>query len=102
MSQAATHHFEVFLDMGPRTKYERERAAFRRLLPGLLEAHRGRYVAIHEEQVLDHDADEMALIERVLRRVGNVAIHVGLVTDQPPAPARMPHYHDVQARGTEK
>jgi hypothetical protein len=44
---------------------------------------RGQYVAIHEERVIDRDRDDMALIGRVLAQIGNVDIHVGLVTDQP-------------------
>jgi hypothetical protein len=67
----------------PLTKYERESLAFRRLLPQLLNTDRGQYVAIHDEQVIDRERDEMALIARVLKKVGNVDIHVGLVTDQP-------------------
>ena len=67
----------------PRNKWEREYRAFRRLLPGLLQTHRGKYVAVHNEQVIDSDADEMALILRALAKAGNVDIHVGLVTDQP-------------------
>ena len=67
----------------PRSKWEREYRAFRRLLPQLLAAQSGRFVAIHDEQVIDADTDEMALILRVLGRVGNVDIHVGLVTERP-------------------
>ena len=46
-------------------------------------ATRGTYVAIYDEKVIDSDAEEMALILRVLAKVGNVDIHVGLVTEQP-------------------
>ncbi len=67
----------------PRTKWEREYRAFQRLLPQLLLTQRGLFVAIHEERMIDSDRDEMALIGRVLARIGNVDIHVGLVTDQP-------------------
>ncbi len=67
----------------PRNKWEREYRAFRRLLPQLLQTHRGTYVALHDEQVIDCDVDEMVLILRVLAKVGNVDIHVGLVTEQP-------------------
>ncbi len=76
----------------PPDKFERERRAFYRLLPELLKTHRGQYVAIHEEQVVDSGTDEMALILRVLKRVGHVAIFVGLVTDEPRKPIRIPHY----------
>ena len=67
----------------PRNKWEREHQAFQRMLPQLLQTQRGRYVAVHEEQVVDSDTDAMAVILRVLAKVGNVAIHVGLVTDRP-------------------
>lgn len=70
----------------PVSKWQREHQAFCRLLPQLLATEPGTYVAIHNEQVIDRDDDESALILRVLAKVGNVDIHVGLVTDYP-APA---------------
>ena len=66
----------------PRNKWEREYRAFRLLLPELLLTDRDNFVAIHEGQVIDRDRDEMALIARVLARVGNVDIHVGLVAER--------------------
>jgi hypothetical protein len=72
----------------PRSKWEREYQAFRRLLPQLLATHRGKYVAIHEEQVVDSGDDKLALALRVLARVGNVDIHVGLVSEEPEAVSR--------------
>lgn len=65
------------------SKWEREHLAFLRLLPRLLATERGKYVAIHNERVVDTDTDETALMTRVLSQVGNVDIHVGLVTDEP-------------------
>lgn len=67
----------------PQSKWEREYRAFRNLLPQLLLTDRGHYVAIHEERGIDRDHDEMVLIKRVLEQVGNVDVHVGLVTDEP-------------------
>lgn len=67
----------------PSTKWEREYQAFRRLLPQLLTTHGGRYVAIHEEQVVDSGGDKLELAMRVLAKIGNVAIHVGLVAADP-------------------
>jgi hypothetical protein len=61
------------------------------LLPELLPAYRGRYVAVHDGRVVDADEDDIALVRRVHARVGYVPIHVGLVTDQPQV-ARVPHY----------
>jgi hypothetical protein len=51
-------------------KGEREYQAFLRLLPQLLEKHRGQYVAIHEEQVVDSDTDDIALVQLVHARIG--------------------------------
>jgi hypothetical protein len=76
----------------PASKWEREKRAFQRLLPELLKSHAGKYVAIHDEQVVDSDTNELALIERVLQRVGNVSIHVGFVSERALPPLRVPHY----------
>jgi hypothetical protein len=75
----------------PTGKFEREARAFLRLLPELLKTHRGQYVAVHEEKVVDSGDDEIALAMRVWDKYGYVPIDVELVTDQPP-PARIPHY----------
>jgi len=69
-------------------KWEREYRAFRQLLPQLLTTHRDQYVAIHEGQIVDSGDDKLALALRVLSRIGNVAIHVGLVTEEPDPVAR--------------
>lgn len=75
------------------TKGEREYKAFLRLLPQLLPTFRGKYVAIHDEQVIDSDSDDIALVQRVHERVGYVPIHVGLVVDPLPV-LRFPHYRE--------
>ena len=64
------------------TKWDREYRAFCRLLPQLLATERGKYVAVHEERVIDSDSDDIALMMRVIQRIGNVDFHVGLVTDE--------------------
>src|SRR5688572_24237392 len=75
---------EVRLPESPPSKFEREKRAFLRLLPSLLATHPGRYVAIHDEQVVDSDSDQVELALRVQRQVGPVAIYVHLVNaDQP-------------------
>jgi hypothetical protein len=73
------------LDIPPPTctKWEREYEAFLRLLPQLLQSHRGQYVAIHNEQVVDSGDDNLDVALRTLAKIGNVDIHVGLVTDAP-------------------
>jgi hypothetical protein len=77
--------------VAPPTKWEREYRVFQRLLPSLLQTHRGQYVAIHDEQVVDSGEDEIALTRRVFAKVGNVPIHIELVTDRAQV-ARIPHY----------
>jgi hypothetical protein len=83
----------------PQTKWQREYESFRRLLPQLLATHRGRYVAIHDGQVVDTGDDKLALALRVLAKVGNVPIHVGLVSDEPPAMARSGVRREVSSGG---
>ena len=76
--------FEVHLPEPPAlSKGDRERRAFLRLLPELLQTHTGQYVAIHNEQVVDSGPDDIALIRRVHSQVGYVPIHVARVTKQP-------------------
>jgi hypothetical protein len=77
------------------SKAERECLAFRRLLPQLLAQpeYAGQFVAIHEERVVDHDANDVELVQRVHARVGYVPIHVARVTETP-VPERVPHYRE--------
>jgi hypothetical protein len=76
----------------PMSKADREWLAFQRLLPTLLPTHRGLYVAIHNEQVVDSGDNELDLADRVWAKHGYVAIHVDLVTDEPQPPIRLPHF----------
>ncbi|MBM3982806.1 MAG: hypothetical protein FJ304_21555 [Planctomycetes bacterium] len=79
----STPTFEVHLPEPPVPKFERERRAFFRLLPELLGTHRGQYVAVHDERVIDTGPDQIALALRVRQRLGNVPLYVHLVTDEP-------------------
>lgn len=49
------------------TAFLREDKAFERMLPNLLNTCPGRFVAVMNEQVIDEDADEFALGERIQR-----------------------------------
>ena len=89
----------IKMPVSTRTKWDREYQAFRRLLPKLLTTHRGVYVAIHEEQIVDSGTDKIALALRVLSKVGNTAIHVGLVTEEPETVARSGVRRDLSASG---
>ena len=85
--------FEVAIPLPSPSKGEREYQAFLRLLPGLLTTHPGQYVAVHDGEVVDADADDIALVRRVHAKVGYVPIHVGLVTDESQV-VRLPHYRE--------
>ena len=99
MSSSSTTLFTVQLPL-PTRKSEVERRAFYRLLPALLLTHKGQYVAIHEEQVVDAGPIKLEVAMRVWQRVGNVAIFVGLVTDQPEVPSRSGVVRVVEDRGS--
>ena len=50
----------------PLDRLQAERTAFQRLLPGLLNTHRGQFVAIQDGRLIDADTDESALARRML------------------------------------
>lgn len=83
----------------PMSKWDREHAAFCRLLPDLMISHNGQYVAIHNEQVVGVGNDKMALALDVLKRVGNLPIHVGLVTADGTPAARSGVRREVKCSG---
>lgn len=97
MSETTTFPAPVLnLTPPPATKWEREYQAFLRLLPELFKSHHGKYVAIHEGQVIDSGDDRLEVIFRALEKSGGVSIHVDLVSEQPPPPIRIPHYRVVR------
>lgn len=84
MSQAITLPAPVIsVSIPPRNKWEREYQAFQQLLPQLLATRRGQFVAIHDGRVVDFGEDKLTVALRALAQVGNVPIHVGLVTTEP-------------------
>jgi hypothetical protein len=63
--------------------FERERAAFRRLLPELLKAHRGEWVAIVNEQAVEFGPDFSSVILRVRERFGQRPVYVQEILEKP-------------------
>jgi hypothetical protein len=92
--------FEVKLPEPILTKSERETRAFYRLLPELLTTHKGQWVAIHNEEVVDCGPNDIELILRVRAKVGYVALHVGFVTTEKQI-YRIPHFRQVHKSGTD-
>ncbi len=62
---------------------EREEAAFRRLHPDLRRDYPGQFVAIHDESVVDHDDDQVALFLRVRERFPGQFVWVAPVQESP-------------------
>ena len=88
--------FQVILPEPVLTKGQREYQAFLRLLPSLLTTHQGKYVAVHEGEVIDSDDNEIALSLRVRRQIGLMPIHIGIVVYPQPV-ARIPHYREYRS-----
>jgi hypothetical protein len=90
--------FEVSMPVPVLPKAEQEYRAFLRLLPGLLGSHRGKYVAVHEGQVIDSDTSDIVLIQRVHAKIGYLPIYVGLISEERQV-ARLPHYREYRPVG---
>lgn len=65
-------------------QFEAEREAFWRQFPELLKQYAGRYVAIHQGKVIDHDEDRHRLIQRVYETLGYVPVYVQRVSPEGP------------------
>jgi hypothetical protein len=63
--------------------FEREVAAFERMLPELLQKYRGRVVAIHDSQVVEVGDSKAEVSERVHQRLGDVTVYIQWVLEQP-------------------
>lgn len=62
---------------------EREEVAFHRLHPDLRRDYPGQFVAIHNETVVDHDGDQVALFLRVRQRFPGQFVWVAPVRESP-------------------
>ena len=71
-------------------QWERERLAFLNLESALLQTHCGKFVAIHDGEVVDSDADEVQLGLRVYGKYGYRPIYFGLVSETQLPLARVP------------
>ena len=69
-----------------------EEAAFEAMLTALLAQYAGEFVAIHQQQVVDHDPDELTLFDRICRDYPDevVLIRPVLATLEPPLNFRSP------------
>jgi hypothetical protein len=83
--ELATRALSSYLDRLEWEKIEAEMAAFQSQLPELLAAYPDQYVAIHEGQVIDYDADLRTLHGRVYGRMGSMPVLLQKVTTEPAA-----------------
>jgi hypothetical protein len=80
---------DLHLQKSIHAAWKDEHGAFLRLIPTLLGTHRGQYVAVHKGCVIAEGPDQVDVAKQAYARVGYVPIYVGLVTDEPPRPARL-------------
>lgn len=66
-----------------RERMLRETAAFEAQLPQLRFKYQREYVAMHQGQVVDHDADQMTLVKRIDNIYGTAVVLIKQVTNQP-------------------
>ncbi len=81
--ELATRALSSYLDRLEWEKLQSEMDAFQAQLPALLVTYPDQYVAIHEGQVIDHDADLRALHSRVYAQMGSVPVLLQKVTAAP-------------------
>ena len=83
IAEALEQAFPVFHFSPDRERMEQEQAAYARLRESLLATHEGQYVAIHGGELVDADADEIALLRRIDARFPDEVVHLRRVTREP-------------------
>lgn len=73
-------------DDSPEARMSQEEEAFRTMLPTLQSEYLGQYVAIFQGEVVDHDSDELSLLERVERALPGDVVLLKLVSSNPERP----------------
>ena len=72
------------------SSFEREIAAFERLMPTLLEKYANKYVAIYHEEVIASGTEKLPLLHQVREEFGQVTCYIEKVTPEYPQTVRMP------------
>lgn len=84
---------DLLLVKPPESEWERERRAFRALLPELRLKYDGHYVAIKDGKVVASGSDRVAVALEAYSRAGYVPQYLGHVTDSPLPPVCIPSPH---------
>jgi hypothetical protein len=79
--------------------WEEQRRTFFRLLPTLLATRRGQFVAVHDGRVIAEGSDQVEVAKQAYAQVGYVPIYVGMVSEEPPRPVRIPSPRLLPGRG---
>jgi hypothetical protein len=66
-----------------RQKISRESEAYRQMHAALKKRFFGQYVAVHDGDVVDHDADESKLWQRIRQRFGHTPVMITQVGETP-------------------
>ncbi|MCI0347557.1 MAG: DUF5678 domain-containing protein [Chloroflexi bacterium] len=74
---------ERFLDGRQLRKLDAEIAAYEKMHTQLRRQFLGQWVAVHEQQLVDHDSDVSALYRRVRARYGRTSVLIRRVTERP-------------------
>lgn len=74
-----------YLQARQQEKLNQEIAAYEALHPMLKQQYAGHWVAIHEQKLVDHDTDRVALYRRIRQQYGKTSILLRQVQEQPTA-----------------
>jgi len=83
ISDLVTEALQRYLWEVKERKIDREMEAYRTMHAELKRRFLGQYVAIHNGELVDHDADRHALSRRVRREYGSVAVLITPVEEKP-------------------
>jgi len=72
---------EYYLREQQRIKLNREILAYETLYPELKQNYLGQWVAVHNQALVDHDKDRIALYRRIRARYGRTAVLLRQVTE---------------------
>lgn len=83
VSDIVNEAVEHYLHDRQTLKLDQEIAAFERLHPDLVKTHLGKWVAVFDQQLVDHDQERQALYQRVRAKYGRATILIRRVLEQP-------------------
>ena len=83
ISELVNEALRQYLWEAKERKIEREMEAYRTMHAQLKQRFLGQYVAIHNGELVDHDADRRALSRRVRQKYGSVAVLITPVEERP-------------------